>query len=424
MIIPSIDIQGGQTVQLVGGRERQVAAGDPVPWARRFGRVGLTAVVDLDAAMGTGDNAELIAPLLDLAPCAVGGGIRDLATARRWLDRGAARIVIGTAATPELLRQLPRERVVVALDARGGEVLSHGWQEGTGATVADRMRELAGLAGWYLVTNVGREGRLAGSDLEAAEALLAAAGDTRLVMAGGVADPAEIAALDALGIDAQVGMAIYTGRFHEADALAACLTSDREDGLWPTVVSGATGETLGLAWSSAASLREALDSGRGVYHSRRRGLWVKGETSGNVQELLRVDLDCDRDCLRFTVRQRGGGFCHTGTATCFGPATGLPALTARLTSRLRDAPAGSYTRRLLDDPELLRAKLQEEAGELADAESRAEVVHETADLLYFALTAMTRGGASLEEVLGELDRRALKVERRPGDAKPPREEQA
>jgi phosphoribosyl-ATP pyrophosphohydrolase len=421
MIVPSIDIQNGQTVQLVGGQERALSAGDPVPWARRFGRVGPTAVVDLDAAMGTGGNTALIESLLALAPCCVGGGIRDLATARRWLDLGAERIVIGTAATPELLRELPRDRVVVALDARGEEVLSHGWQRGTGATITRRMQDLAGLAGWYLVTNVAREGRLGGVDLEQARALgeaAAAADGTRLILAGGVANVEEIAALDRLGIDAQVGMAIYTGRFDEAQALAACLVSDRPDGLWPTIVQDDAGEALGLAWSNAASLGEALRSGRGVYQSRRRGLWVKGETSGDVQELQRVEVDCDRDALRFTVRQRGRGFCHTGTDTCFGPARGLPALAGRIRTRISSAPAGSYTRRLLDDPALLAAKLAEEAGELANARTGQEIVHEAADVLYFTLTAMARGGVGLADVAAELDRRARKISRRPGDAKP------
>ncbi len=421
MIIPSIDIQGGQTVQLVGGDKRALAAGDPTPWARRFGRVGLTAVIDLDAAMGRGDNSALIEPLLDLAPCCVGGGIRDLDTARRWLDRGAARIVIGTAATPELLSQLPRDRVVVALDARQDEVLSHGWQQGTGNTVTDRMQALSGLAGWYLVTNVAREGRLGGVDLEQARTLAEVAGDTRLIIAGGVADTREIAILDALGIDAQVGMALYTDRFHEADAVAACLRSDRDDGLWPTIVQEASGTVLGLTWSSSESLREALTSGRGVYQSRRRGLWIKGDTSGNGQELLRVDLDCDRDCLRFTVHQQGDGFCHTGETTCFGPAAGLSALEARLSDRQREAPAGSYTGRLLADPKLLAAKLVEEAAELAAADTRPEVIHEAADLLYFTLTAMTRAGVTLDEVGRELDRRNLTLTRRPGDAKPKKE---
>jgi phosphoribosyl-ATP pyrophosphohydrolase len=213
-------------------------------------------------------------------------------------------------------------------------------------------------------------------------------------------------------------MALYTGRLDLADALVAPMVSDREDGLWPTVVADENGRVLGLAWSDAASVREAIGSRRGVYRSRRRGLWIKGETSGDIQELLRVDLDCDRDALRFTVRQRGRGFCHLGTRSCFGDDRGLPGLLRLLADRRREAPAGSYTRRLLDDEGLLRAKLVEEAGELAAARERSEVISEAADVLYFAAVAMARAGVSLHEVEAELDRRSTAVTRRPGDAKP------
>jgi phosphoribosyl-ATP pyrophosphohydrolase/phosphoribosyl-AMP cyclohydrolase len=164
MIVPSIDLQGGRTVQLVGGRDLALEAGDPAPLAARFGRVGEIAVIDLDAALGTGDNAALIAPLLDMARCRVGGGIRSVEQARRWLDAGAERIIIGTAATPALLRQLPPERVIVALDARDGEVVVEGWTRGTGRGVTERMAELRGLCGGFLVTFVEREGRMVGLD--------------------------------------------------------------------------------------------------------------------------------------------------------------------------------------------------------------------------------------------------------------------
>src|SRR5690606_40308858 len=107
--------------------------------------------------------------------------------------------------------------------------------------------------------------------------------------------------------DDQVWMAVCTGTPDLADASAAPLASDRPDGLWPTVVVDEGGAALGLAWSSRESLRQAIDTGRGVYQSRSRGLWVKGETSGASQELLMVSADCDRDSLRFVVRQHGTG---------------------------------------------------------------------------------------------------------------------
>jgi phosphoribosyl-ATP pyrophosphohydrolase/phosphoribosyl-AMP cyclohydrolase/histidinol dehydrogenase len=155
-----------------------------------------------------------------------------------------------------------------------------------------------------------------------------------------------------------------------------------------------------------------------VYWSRQRGLWEKGATSGAHQRLVRIDADCDRDTLRFVVDQHGSGFCHLDTWTCFGPERGLPALARTLASRVADAPPGSYTRRLLDDPTLLRAKLLEEAAELAAAEAPAHAVAEVADVVYFALVALARAGRPLSEVAAELDLRALKVQRRRGDAKP------
>ena len=418
MIVPSIDLAGGNAVQLVGGEEQALDAGDPRPLAERFGRVGEVAVIDLDAALSRGSNEGVIADLLQRARCRVGGGIRDVETARRWLDRGASRVILGTAARPEVLGALPRERVIAALDARHGEVVVEGWRQGTGRGIEERMRELREHVGGFLVTFVEREGRLQGTDLERVKALVDAAGDARVTIAGGVSTREEIAELDRLGADAQVGMAIYTGRLSLTEAFAAPLRSDRPDGLWPTLVCDVHGAALGLAYSDAESLAHALESGRGAYHSRRRGLWVKGESSGDGQELLRVEADCDRDALRFTVRQAGRGFCHEGTYTCFGEASGISSLARLVARRAAEAPEGSYTRRLLEDPELLSAKLREEADELARAGSPDEVRWEAADVLYFTLVALARSGVALEDVERELELRSRKVTRRPGDAKP------
>ena len=417
MIIPSIDIAGGRVVQLVGGRHQALDAGLPLPWLERFRLAGEVAVVDLDAALGRGDNREQIAELCAHGECRVGGGIRSYEQAAWWLDRGAARIVIGTAAEPALLRRLPRERVIVALDAMHGEIVVDGWQTATGRDVAEQMRLLAPLVSGFLVTFVEREGRMGGTDLDRAKALRSVTPGVELTIAGGVNSTAEVAALDALRIDAQVGMAIYTDAMDLGDAIAALLTSDRADQLFPTVVVNESGVALGLCWSSPESLRRAVRERRGVYHSRRRGVWVKGETSGDTQELLAVRLDCDRDALRFTVRQHGRGFCHTGTATCWGEAPPLATLEATLRSRASCAPTGSYTQRLFGDPALLAAKLVEEASELASAGNRAAVLEESADLLYFTLVRLAAAGATLTEVEQVLARRGRAITRRAGDAK-------
>jgi phosphoribosyl-ATP pyrophosphohydrolase len=423
VIVPSIDLMGGQAVQLVGGERKALEAGDPRPLAARFGRVGEIAVIDLDAALGRGSHRELIAELLPRADCRVGGGIRDADSAARWLDAGAAKVILGTAARPEVLRALPRERVIAALDARDGEVVVEGWTKRTGARVEERIDALKDHVGGFLLTFVEREGRMVGMDLERVAALVERAAPARVTVAGGIRSAAEVAAVDRIGADAQVGMALYTGQLDLASTLAAMLRSDRPDGLWPTVVTDERGVALGLVYSSAESLAAALRDGEGVYHSRSRGLWRKGQTSGDAQELLRVELDCDRDALRFVVRQRGRGFCHLGTRTCFGEERGLAALARTIASRAQHAPPGSYTARLLADPALLRAKLLEEAGELADARRPDEVAWEAADLLYFALVALGRGGVDLARVDAELDRRARRATRRPGDAKPGAEPQ-
>ncbi len=418
MIVPSIDLMGGSTVQLVGGREKALDAGDPLPLAERFGRVGEVAVIDLDAALGRGENAELIRGLLGTARCRVGGGIRSADAAIGWLDAGASKVILGTAARREVLEQLPRDRVIAALDADHGEIVVEGWRTRTGETVPQRMRELRDVVGGFLVTFVEREGRLGGIDMERVRELRDAAGDAALTVAGGVTTAAEIAELDAMGVDAQVGMAIYTGRLGLGESVAAGLSSDRADGLWPTVVTDESGVALGLAYSNLQSLSRAIDTGRGVYWSRKRGLWEKGAASGMRQELVRVDVDCDRDCLRFVVRQSGSGFCHRGTRTCWGDATGLRGLEARLAMRKHEPEPGSYVARLFRDPSLLASKLVEEAGELGEASTREHSIAEAADLLFFAMTTMASRGIAMADVERELDRRALRVTRRRGDAKP------
>lgn len=415
MIIPSIDLSAGQAVQLIGGETQALDAGDPIPILERFSIAGEVAVIDIDAARGEGNNRQLIADMCRRATVRVGGGIRDVESAVKWLDLGAARIIVGTAASPEFLSRLPKERVIVALDCRDGEVLSHGWRQTTGRNVLERIAELRDLCGGFLVTFVEREGLLGGTDLELAASVAAAAAGVSLTVAGGIATAEEVGALDRLGADAQVGMALYTGGMSLSDAITAPLQSDRADGLWPTVVVDEVGTALGLAWSNGESIREAVETRRGVYHSRTRGLWEKGATSGATQRLLGIDVDCDRDSLRFTVVQQNG-FCHTGDRTCWGADRGLVRLARRLEEIAADDIEGN-TASLLADPQLLSSKIREEATELAAAVSPREVVAETADLIYFALVKAAAAGVSLDDIAAELDSRELRVTRRPMQAK-------
>ncbi|KAE8353755.1 histidinol dehydrogenase-domain-containing protein [Aspergillus coremiiformis] len=214
------------------------------------------------------------------------------------------------------------------------------------------------------------------------------------------------------------------GKIVAASLIAARAAADQGNGLYATSVTDERGTCLGLVWSSDESIAEALRTGTGVYQSRKRGLWYKGQSSGDVQELIRVGFDCDSDCLVFVVNQIGRGFCHLGTASCFGPYNGLSRLQKTLQARKADAPEGSYTARLFNEPKLTQAKIMEEAEELCRANTKEEIAFEAADLLYFALTRCVAAGVSLEDVERNLDLKNLKVKRRKGDAKGPWAEKA
>ncbi|HZE93591.1 MAG TPA: phosphoribosyl-ATP diphosphatase [Gemmatimonadales bacterium] len=422
MIVPSIDIMGGRAVQLRRGKEFVLDGGDPVARLEEFSIAGEVAVVDLDAALGRGggSNAALIRDLVRRAPCRVGGGIRDLGSARRWLDDGAVQIMIGTAATPEFCGALPRERVIAAVDAEHGEIVVDGWRTKTGVRVLERVRELSSAVGGFLFTQVEKEGAMGGFDFAAVEAVVRTAVGTRVTAAGGITTAPDVAELDRIGADAQVGMALYTGKLSLGDAVAAPLTKPLPGDVWPTVVCDEAGRTLGLVWSTRESLARAVAERRGIYWSRsRQALWIKGATSGNTQQLVRVDLDCDRDALRFTVRQAGAGFCHLNRPSCWSSEFDLADLERTLTDRMARPVAGSGTATLLADPALLAAKLREEAEELSRAQSSEDVVRETADVFYMALVALVRGGGTLADVRAELARRHGAISRRPMARKTP-----
>ncbi|KAK4465616.1 histidine biosynthesis trifunctional protein [Cladorrhinum samala] len=207
-----------------------------------------------------------------------------------------------------------------------------------------------------------------------------------------------------------------SGKLAVPKILAASWKSDRADGLIPTVVVDEHNTALGLVYSSEESVGEAIRTQTGVYQSRKRGLWYKGASSGDTQELVQISLDCDNDALKFVVRQKGR-FCHLEQAGCFGDLKGIKKLEQTLISRKQSAPAGSYTARLFSDEKLLRAKIMEEAEELCDAKTPEEVSFEAADLIYFAMTRAVAAGVTLADIEKSLDAKSFKVKRRTGDAK-------
>ena len=200
-----------------------------------------------------------------------------------------------------------------------------------------------------------------------------------------------------------------------ADAAALDGLRFDADGLIPVVAQDAsTGRVLMVAWANREALEATLETGTVHFWSRSRSeLWMKGETSGNTLTLTGLHADCDGDTLLALVRPAGPA-CHTGDTTCFGAGTGpaaedtLPAVWATLVNRAAARPEGSYTVRLLDDPNLRVKKLGEETAELIQAlvqNDAPRATEETADLVYHALAALLAAGATLDDLLGELERR-------------------
>ena len=221
MLIPSIDLQGGHIVQLVQGEKLAIEASDPEVWITRFSGFPRVQLIDLDAAKGQGDNAAMVAGICRRLPCRVGGGIRSIARAQAVLEAGAHAVIassalfrngaVDVAFARELAEAIGIERVIAAVDSRGGHVAIHGWKTVLPLTAVDAVRALEPFCGEFLYTHVDKEGLMQGTDIAAILAVRRAT-TRRVTAAGGITTWQEIDRLDAERVDAVVGMAVYTGQ--------------------------------------------------------------------------------------------------------------------------------------------------------------------------------------------------------------------
>jgi phosphoribosylformimino-5-aminoimidazole carboxamide ribotide isomerase len=218
MIIPCIDLMGGKVVQLVQGREKALEGGTPLEMLERFAAFPQIQVIDLDAAMGQGSNDELVELVATRAVARVGGGVRSAERARGLVEQGAFRVIAGTAAFDKpLLHKIADavgpERLIIALDSKGGKVVVRGWQEATEFTAEEMIPHLEPYCSGFLCTYVDKEGMLQGTDLDWFKRLRGLT-KRELTAAGGITTIEEIRELQSLGIHAALGMAIYTGRLN------------------------------------------------------------------------------------------------------------------------------------------------------------------------------------------------------------------
>jgi phosphoribosylformimino-5-aminoimidazole carboxamide ribotide isomerase len=221
MLIPSIDLHDGAVVQLVQGERLAIKDADVFRWVRRFASFSKVQVIDLDAAKGSGDNLAIVRQIAGQLSCRVGGGIRTVERARDVLGAGARQIIAGSALfkngapdlafARELADSLGAERVIAAVDSRDGHVVIHGWKTPLPLSAVEAVRALEPYCGEFLYTHVDTEGLMGGTNMEAILAVRHAT-TKRVTAAGGITTQKEIDDLDAAGIDAVVGMAIYTGK--------------------------------------------------------------------------------------------------------------------------------------------------------------------------------------------------------------------
>ena len=404
MLIPSIDLMNGKAVQLKQGKEKVLERDDVFALLEEFSIYGEVAIIDLDAALGKGSNKSLIKDLLKIRPCRVGGGIRNLETAQEYIKAGASKIIIGTNCRQEWVKKIARDSLIFAIDAKGDYWSTQGWQNTEGEKVLDLIPELSKNCSEFLYTQVEKEGLLQGLDRERIEAVIQTS-KVPVTVAGGITTLDDIQWFTKLGANGQIGMSIYTGKLKLSDCFLSQIDFSKAP-LVPTVVQDAdTEKVLMVAYSNSDSLVQALTLRKGIYWSRsRQELWQKGLTSGNQQQLIQADVDCDGDTILFRVKQTGDA-CHFDRYSCFASQSrefDLNTLNELLLKRKSTLPEKSFSSKLFQSADLRAEKIKEEALELIEAQSFDEVRWEAADLIFFAITDALAKGVDINDIINEL----------------------
>ena len=427
MVISSIDLKNGHVVQLKNGKELVLQRDDADALIRQFNYFGEVAIIDLDAALGNVDakgkteNTALLQKLLHQGNVRTGGGIRTVKRAKELISLGAEKVIIGSAAwnkepdkdgsvlneafLNELAAAIGKDRIIISVDAINGKIAVKGWTETVDVPLVEGAKQAEKFCSELLFTCVEKEGCMQGTNMDYVRELRKAV-HCRVVVAGGVSSLEEIAELEKLHCDVQLGMALYTNKVSLKDSFIACLNFEKSP-LIPVIAQSMNGEVLMQGYANKEAFEKTFECGKLSFFSReRQTLWTKGETSGNFLEVIKMRADCDRDCVLATVIPTGPA-CHTGSWTCFGSDPQEKSSMGRLYNIIADRFAnpkpGSYTATL--DAKRVREKVEEEAEELCEADTKDEVIWEAADLLYFVNVLMYKEGVTWKDVYDELDRR-------------------
>ncbi len=429
MVISSIDLKNGHVVQLKNGKELVLQRDDADALIREFDLYGEVAVIDLDAALGNVDakgntvNTPLLKSLLHKGNVRTGGGIRTVKRAKELISLGAEKVIIGSAAwnsnpengsvlneefLNELVQAIGKDRIIISVDAINGKIAVKGWTETIDISLVDGAKQAEKYCSELLFTCVEKEGCMQGTNMDYVKQLREAV-HCRVVVAGGVSSVPEIQELEKLHCDVQLGMALYTNKVALKDAFIACLDFEKMP-MIPVIAQSVNGEVLMQGFANEQAFEKTFETGKLTFWSRSRNeLWTKGDTSGNFLNVVKLRADCDRDCVLATVLPVGPS-CHTGSWTCFGTDPDEKSSMGRLYNVIADRFAnpkpGSYTATL--DAKRVREKVEEEAEELCEADTKEDVIWEAADLLYFVNVLLYKEGVTWQDVYNELDKRHKK----------------
>ena len=427
MVISSIDLKDGHVVQLKNGKELVLQRDDAESLIRHFNMFGEVAIIDLDAALGNVDakgntiNTSLLKSLLRKGNVRTGGGVRSVKRARELISLGAEKVIIGSSAWKsnpkpgesvineeflnEVANAIGKERIIISVDSLNGKIAVKGWTETVDISLVEGAKEAEKYCSELLFTCVEKEGCMQGTNMDYVKELRKAV-KCRVVVAGGVSSVEEIAELEKLHCDVQLGMALYTNKVSLEDAFIACLDFEKVP-LIPVIAQSYNGEVLMQGYANKEAFQTSFKTNKLTFWSRSQNkIWTKGETSGNFLDILKLRVDCDRDTVLATVIPNGPT-CHTGSWTCFTSDPQEKSSMGRLYNIIADRFAnpkpGSYTATL--NAQRVREKIEEEAEELCEADGKDEVIWEAADLLYFVNVLMYKEGVTWKDVYDELDKR-------------------
>ena len=426
-LIPTIDISKGRAVLVCQGKV-VLDNGDPFERAQYLSINSDFQVVDLDRAMEIGDNSEIIKKICMKYPCYVAGGIRSFEIASQFLNNNAKRVVLGTALKKEIIEKIPKNRLIAAFDLdENFNIFKRGRKELSSENIFDKIVEFAEYLSFITVTFHYTEGKGEGTDIDKIlhiKKFMSEKGyKIRLAVAGGINSLNQISDLIKIGITPQFGHGLWKNIFTLGEIYSSIMDYDKMEKyyhfssnnkpiVFPCVIVGTDGTLRGLTYTDSNGIKESIDQRKCIFYSReRQSRWLKGETSGNVQTILHVGLNCDRTALVYVVS--GSDFCHLSEKSCFNfrdPAIGsILSLESYILNSLNKPDQNSFTNKIFNNKNLQVCKIIEEASELCMSSTSDNLIHELADLIYFCILHAISNGIDIRDVCNELNKRHYKI---------------